>query len=151
MGNATYNQTPTLTDLMTTDLNSLANNTTNVGAVILDNTSNRYFYATFELYLATANLSAETNPAVELYLVPSGDGTNYADTGSDASTTDYPSPVYLVGIFGLQETSAVHRAVIERAVLSSLKYTPVVINASGQAFNAAGSTLKVGTYTDTVA
>ena len=151
MGNATYNQTPTLTDLMTTDLNSLANNTTNVGAVILDNTSNRYFYATFELYLATANLSAETNPAVELYLVPSGDGTNYADTGSDASTTDYPSPVYLVGIFGLQETSAVHRAVIERAVLSPLKYTPVVINKSGQPFNPAGSTLKVGTYTDTVA
>ena len=150
MGNAIYNQTPSLSNLMTTDLNSLANNTTNVGAVILDNTSNRYFYATFELYLATATLSAETNPAVELYLVPSGDGTNYADTGTDASTTDYPSSVYLVGIFGIQQTNLAHRAVLERVVLSPLKHTPVVINKTQAAFAATLNTLKVGIYTDSV-
>ena len=151
MGNATYNQSPSADQtLMSTDLNSLADDTTNVGVVILDNTSNRFYYATFELYLATANLSSATNPAVELYMVPSPFGTNYADTGTDGSTTDYPSPVYLVGIFGLQETSAVHRAVIERVVLSPLKYTPVVINKSSAAFNASGNTLKIGVYTDTI-
>ncbi len=150
MGNATYNQSPTLSDLMTTGLNALADDTVNVGSTIVDNTTNKYYYATFEIYLPIIDLSGTTNPALELYLVPSADGTNYADTGTDGGTTDYPSSVYLVGVFGIQETNAAHRAVLERVVLSPLKYTPVIINKTQAALAATLNTLKVGTYTDSI-
>lgn len=151
MGNSTYiapavQGTETL---MSTDLNSLADATVNVGAVLPDNTTNRYFYAEFELVLATVDLSAQTNPAVELYMVPSYDGTNYADVGTDASATVYPPTQYLVAVLGVAETSAAHRSVSPHIMMDPVKYTPVIINKTGVSFNAAGNTLKSKYYTVT--
>lgn len=153
MGNSTYiapavQGTETL---MSADLNSLANDAVNVGAVLPDNLSNRYFYAEFEIVLASVDLSAQTNPGVELYLVPSYDGTNYADVGTDASTTVYPPAQYLVAVLGVAETSAAHRAVSPHIMIDPLKYTPVVINKTGAALGAAGNTLKSKYYTPTTA
>ncbi len=153
MGNSTYiapvvQGTETL---MSTDLNSLADDTVNVGTVLPDNTSNRYFYAEFELVLTSVDLSAQYNPAVELYLVPSYDGTNYADTGTDASSTVYPPSQYLVSVMGVAETSAAHRAVSPHVILYPLRYTPVCINKTGAALASSGNTLKSKYYTATTA
>lgn len=153
MGNSTYiapvvQGTETL---MSADLNSLADDTVNVGVVLPDNTSNLYFYADFELVLASVDLSAQYNPAVELYLVPSYDGTNYADTGTDASSTVYPPSNYLVSVMGVAETSAAHMAVSPHIIIDPLKYTPVVINRTGAAFASAGNTLMSKYYTTTTA
>lgn len=153
MGNSTY-ISPVVQGtetLMSTDLNTLADDTVNVGTVLPDNTSNRYFYVEFELYLASVDLSAQTSPGVELYMVPSYDGTNYADTGTDASNSVYPPTQYLVCVLGVAETSAVHRAVSPHIIIDPLKYTPVVINKTGAAFAATGNTLKSKTYTTTTA
>ena len=149
MGNSTYIAPATsgTETLMSADLNSLANATTNVGAVVMDNTSNRYFYAEFELVLASLDLSAQVNPAVELYLVPSYDGTNYADTGTDASTTILPPSEYLVAVMGVVITNAAHLAVSPHILIDPIKYTPVVINKTGAALAAANNTLKVKYYT----
>ena len=135
--------------LMDTVLNSLADNTTNVGTVLPDNTSNRYFYAEFELVLASVDLSAKTNPGVELYMVPSYDGTNYADTGTDASATVYPPQQYLVCVMGVAETSAAHKAVSPHLLLDPLKFKVVAINKTGAALGATLNTLKIKTYTAT--
>lgn len=151
MGASNYDSTPSLTTYMDTDLNSLANNTTNIGGTTFDNTSNRDFYMAAELYLASVDLSAQTNPTVELYMVPSIDGSNYCDDGTDASATDYPPATTLVGVFSIQETSAAHRVGIEMFRLAPLKYTPVLINKTGAAFAASGNTLKMGPYTETTA
>jgi len=153
MGNSTYTVPGVqgTETLMSTGLNSLANDAVEVGSVLPDNATNRYFYAVFELVLATVDLSAQTNPGVELYLVPSYDGTNYADTGTDASTTVYPPAQYLVCILGVAETSAAHRAVSPHIIIDPFKYTPVVINKTGAALNAAGNTLKSKYYTTTTA
>lgn len=151
MGNSTYIAPAGEATLMSTDLNALANVTTNVGAVVIDNTTNRYFYAEFELILSSVDLSAQTNPAVELYLVPSYDGTNYADTGTDASTTVLPPAQYLAAVMGVAESSAAHRAVSAHIMLDPVKYTPVVINKTGAALGATTNTLKVKTYTVTTA
>lgn len=153
MGNSTYiapavQGTETL---MSADLNALANDAVNVGAVLPDNTSNRFFYAEFELVLTSVDLSAQTNPALELYLVPSYDGTNYADTGTDASTTVYPPAQYLVAILGVAESSAAHRAVAKHILIDPSKYTPVVINKTGAALAASGNTLKMKVTTPTTA
>ena len=153
MGNTTYiaPEVEGTESLMTTDLNALANNAVNVGAVLPDNTSNRFFYVKFELVLASVDLSGEDNPAVEVYMVPSYDGTNYADTGVDASTTVYPPAQYLVAVLGVAETNAAHRAVSPHILIDPLKYTPVVINKTGVALAATGNTLKSKYYTPTTA
>ena len=153
MGNSTYTAPATEGTelLMSTDLNSLADTAVNVGIVLPDNTSNRYFYAIFELILATVDLSSAANPALELYRVPSYDGTNYADTGTDASTTVLPPAQYLVAVLGVAESSAAHRAVSPHIMLDPTKYTPVVVNKTGAALNAAGNTLKSKYYTATTA
>lgn len=152
MGNSTY-IAPVVQgteELMATaTLDALADNAVNVGAVLPDNTSNRYFYAVFELELGSVDLTALSNPAVELYLVPSYDGTAYADTGTDASTTVYPPAQYLVAIMGVAKTSAVHRAVSPHVMLDPLKYTPVVINKTGAALATGGNSLKAKYYTVT--
>jgi len=162
MGISTYTAPATegTETLMSTDLNSLADNAVNVGVVLPDNSSNKYFYAEFELVLASVDLSAQlasvdlsaqTNPGVELYLVPSYDGTNYADVGTDASTTVYPPTQYLVCILGVAETSAAHRAVSPHIMFDPLKYTPVVINKTGAALAASGNVLKSKYYSVTTA
>lgn len=153
MGNSTYiapvvQGTETL---MSTDLNGLADATVNVGVVLPDNTSNRYLFAEFELVLASADLSAKTNPGVELYLVPSYDGTNYGDTGTDGSNSVYPPVQYNVCVLGVAETSAAHRAVSPHILLDPLKYTPVIINKTGATLAGAGNTLKSKYYTLTTA
>lgn len=151
MGNSTYTAPATegTETLMSTDLNSLADTAVNVGTVLPDNTSNRFFYTVLELVLASVDLSGETNPAVELYLVPSYDGTNYADVGTDASTTVYPPMQYFVAALGVAETSAAHLAVSPHIMLDPVKYTPVVINKTGAALASSGNTLKSKYYTVT--
>ncbi|NIT55419.1 MAG: hypothetical protein GWN00_04030 [Aliifodinibius sp.] len=151
MGEANYDSTPTLATYMTNGLDGLADNTTNVGGTIFDNSSNLDFYMCAELVLNSVDLSSETNPTVELYMVPSIDGTNYCDTGSDASSTDIPPASTLAGIFIIQETNASHRAGIEMFRIGPLKYTPVIINKTGQAFHATTNTLKMGTFSETTA
>lgn len=133
-----------LNTYMSADLNSLANVTTNIGVVLIDNTATKYRNLAAELYLATVDLSAATGLTVELYLVPSIDETNYVDDGTDASTTDLPPGSAHIGTFYIQKTSAIHRAAIVcNECLQALKYTPVLINKTGAAFNASGNTLKI--------
>jgi len=150
MGNSTY-IAPAVQgteELMATaTLDGLLNNAVNVGAVLPDNSSNRYFYAVFELELGSVDLSAQNNPAVELYMVPSYDGSAYADVGTDASTTVYPPTQYLVAVLGVAETSAAHRAVSPHIMLDPLKYTPVVINKTGATLATGGNSLKSKYYT----
>lgn len=153
-GDLNYSGAISLSTYMDTDLNSLASATTNVGATILDNTSNEHVNLVAEFYLASVDLSAQTNPTVELYLIPSADGTNYADTGTDASTTVLPSSKYLCGVFGFTPGTgaATHRSVIQMTdYMMNLKYTPVVINKLGVAMASSGNTLKIGTNTFNVA
>ena len=153
MGNSTY-LAPVVQGtetLMSTDLNSLADNAVNVGVVLPDNTSNRYFYMVLEAYLASVDLSAKTNPALEVFFVPSYDGTNYGDVGTDASTTVYPPQQYQVCVLGVAETSAAHRAISPHILFDPLKYTPVVINTTGAALAATGNVLKSKYYTVTTA
>lgn len=153
MGNSTHTAPTTQGTelLMDADLDSLADDAVNVGTVLPDNSTNRYFYGIFELELGSVDLSAQSNPAVELYLVPSYDWTAFADTGTDASTTVYPPAQYLVAVMGVAETSAAHRAVSPHIMLDPVRYTPVVINKTGAALASSANELKSKYYTATTA
>lgn len=137
---------------MSTNIATLGNDKSNIGATAIDNTTNRYFYAIFELVLAAVDLSASTNPSVSLYLVPSYDGTNYADDGTDDSTTLHPPQQYQVAAMGVDPGvgSIAHRAVSPHIMIDPIKYTPVIVNKTGQAFVSA-NTLKAKYYTPTTA
>lgn len=155
MSNAIYSAAPSLATIVDTDLNSLANNAIHVETgTIIDNTSNRFFHACAELYLASLDLSSQSNPAVELYMIPAVDGTNYCETGTDATTDEdqYPRATHLAGIFSAVPGSgaAVHRMGIEMFLIGPFKYEAVLINKLGVAFPASGNTLKIGTYTESM-
>lgn len=141
MGASTFIAPANEQTLMSADLNTLADAGVVTGAVIIDNTTNRYFYSIFELYLPAIDLSAEDNPAVELYLLPSYGGSNYADISTQ----------YLVSVMGVAETNAIHRAVSPHVLLDPIKYTPYIVNSTGQAFAGTLNTLKIKTYTSTTA
>lgn len=149
MADSTYTNPASETTLMSTNLNSLANDASNIGGTAIDNTSNRYFYSIFELSLASVDLNAQTNPACALYLVPSFDGTNYADDGTDASTTLHPPTQYLVAVMGVDPGAGAmaHMAISPHIMMDPLKYTPVLVNETGAGFAASGNTLKIKTYT----
>jgi len=153
MGNSTYIAPANEQTLMSADLNTIGSGKSNIGAVAIDNTTNRLFYGVFEIVLAAVDLSASTNPAVYLYLVPSYDGTNYADDGTDDSTTLHPPQQYQVAAMGVDPGvgSMAHRAVSPHIMLDPVKYTPVVVNDTGAALASSGNTLKMKTYGVTTA
>ena len=151
-GDILYSTWSALTTYLTTTLNSLANGAIDIGGTIIDNTSNKHHNLAAELYLATVDLSAQTGLTVELYLVPSIDGTNYVDDGTDASTTDLPPGSSYVGTFTIQKTHAAHRsAIVCKECLQALKYTPILKNSTGVAFASSGNILKMKTNSDQVA
>jgi len=134
----TWTTYDTIADVIATaDLNSLANDGTALGSVI-DNTSGKDLYIQFELYLASVDLSAQTNPAVNLYLIESLDGTNYADT----NTLAYKH----LATVGVAETSAAHREVSNVCVVPPGKFKINIENVTGAAFAATGNTLKYRTF-----
>jgi len=150
-GDILFSANSALDIYMSADLNALANVTTNVGAVVLDNRTNKHHHLMAEIYLVIIDLSAAVGLTVELYLVPSVDGTNYCDTGADASTTNLPPGSAHIGTFNIQKTNAIHRAAILcKECLQALLYTPVLINKTGAAFGAEGNILKIMTNSDNV-
>ena len=128
----------TTTDLVATaSLNSLADDGTVLGSEI-DNTTLKEFRVGIELYLASVDLSAETNPSVNLYLIESLDGTNFADTNVLAYK--------LAAMIGVAATSAVHREVFNPVIISPGKWKVNIENKTGAAFAATGNTLKYRVY-----
>ena len=80
--------TVSLTSLLTTSLNSLANDTTDDGGqTAINNETNLCTFMDLELTLASVDLSAQTNPAVWIYLIESVDGGTDFDTYTDGTAT----------------------------------------------------------------
>lgn len=134
--------------LMTTELNSLANGSGALGAEY-DNATNLYLYGLFEL-----NVTFGSNPTagnlVNLYLIPAPDGTNYDDAVTGASP-NAPSTMY-VGGFPVRAVTTEQKIPLGGPGIPNLvplpptKFKAFLINNSGQAFPASGSTLKMVPY-----
>lgn len=70
---------------LTTELNTLGIDANKLGAAIDFTTagSDRKLYLDVEIYLGSVDLSAQTNPAIYLWMLGRTDGTNFED-GSDS-------------------------------------------------------------------
>jgi len=111
-----WESSPSITSYETTDLNSLADGGTVTGDEI-DKDSGAY---------------------CPLYLVPSVDGTNYADTTNLSN--------YLIGVFALDAATTARREAVQMIPVPPGKFKLVIGNETGQAWASSGNTLGYRLY-----
>jgi len=135
-----------VTTVMSTELNALAQPTGKAISATIDNEmpSGTYQGDLFaDLELAVDFASAPTaGTVVELYLLPSIDGTVYPD----GSTSILPQSSLYVGGFAVRATTAAQVMVLRGIALPPGDYKYLVQNTTNQAFPATGSTLRQNTY-----
>lgn len=115
-------------NVLTTEIEAVADRDySDLGTTVLANQTNldRFFFA-----LLTIDFVSSPNNfgAVELYAVPSPDGTNYVDAGS----TIRPAPALRCGTFLLLNTGSPQLLVTSTFALLPLKYKFMIRNRSGQ-------------------
>lgn len=130
---------------LTTELNSLASGSVSALSAEVDNSTNKYRFSDLHLVLASAAFAG--SPAIDVYLVPTVDGTNYPDFDTAAS----PSIVnnnYYVGSITIKPTTAAKRGVLRGVLLPPGKYKWALRNSTTVALAASGNTLAERQYTE---
>jgi len=130
---------------LSTELNSLANNGNKLGSAIDFASANRKLYMDIEIYLASVDLSSQTNPAIHVWLLARTDGTNFED-GSD-SVTPARAPDKIVP---LREVNAAQR-VFARSLLTTPDQGKLLIkNKTGTSLASSGNTVKYRLYSQEI-
>lgn len=130
----------TQTSLLTTGLNSLANNALAISGAF-DNTVGQTGdgYTLCDLELVVTYGSAPTaNTGVTVWLLGSQDGTNYED--GDASTTPARLPD---AVFPLRAVTTAQRIIRRVSLPHGLMKALLLNDGTGQAMAASGNTLKI--------
>lgn len=135
---------PSATSHLTTELNSLANAGRKLGAAV---TTTRDQYMDVELSLAAQGSARSAGAAVELYLLPSVDGSNYA-YGADAGPD--PAGTHLAGLFQFDAATTARLDNVVGIFVPAGNWKLMVINRTGQAFAASANTLKYTLYDDVI-
>lgn len=149
---ATYKWTTpgSLTNYLTTELNSLANATTDLGSTVIDNQTDLNVYMDLELTLASFDLSAQTAPSVDIYIIESVDGGTDYDTATDAvsAAASYPASDKLLCSFALRlGTGAEAKTAVKSGlVIPPSKFKLLLLNRTGAAFASSGNVLAYRTY-----
>lgn len=134
--------TQAATSALTTELNSLANGSASAASAAIDNTSNLDLFMDLELNLAVQGSARSAGAIVSVYMVASLDGgSTYADVNTGVAE--------LVAVFPLDAATTARVAVRRGVALSPGLHKLVVLNGTGQAFAASGSTLRYRTYSIT--
>ena len=134
----------TIQTLLSTELNSLANNAAALG-VEFDNAVGLWLRASFILTVTFGSNPTAGNTC-DLYLIPTLDGTSYGDYTSGAS--GYAPGTSYVGGFPLQAKTTIQRLPLgigqQGAIeLPPSKFKVLLINKSGVAFPSSGSTVQM--------
>ena len=133
----------TATTELSTEFNSLANNAGTAASGAIDNTANLDIEGMCELTV-TFGSNPTADSTIDLYLIPSLDGTNYADYTS--GTTPVASLTHYIGSFVVKATTSAQRVTTRVFNLPATKFKLAAINKSGQAFPSSGSVLKLSTF-----
>jgi hypothetical protein len=125
----------TIATLLSTELNSLANNALNIGAAY--SSSGGYLLAELEL-VATFAGSPTAGTGVSVWFLRAIDGTNYEDGGTSL-TPSRPADVTIP-----VEVTASAQRITRRCLLPPGTWKPLLKNdGTGQAMAASGNTLKI--------
>lgn len=136
---------------MTTELDSLANNSVAYASTIFDNTINRDTDAWFSVTLGSATPS-QNAPVLDVYLLPlNADGQTYGDAPAGApgtQSTTIPSWGYKAATISFRSSTtaaALTGTAKVPAELGPMKYLIAVVDALGSALNSTGNTLQIST------
>ena len=131
--------------VLTTELNSLANAGRSAAGAEINNATNKDMYGQLELAV-TFGTAPSAGGYVEIYMVNALDGTNY----EDGSNTVDPGTHKLVDRIPVRAVTTAQRRTGRMLPLEPAKTKFLLVNGSGQAFPASGSTLTLYTTNRTV-
>ena len=133
-----------ISTLLSSGLDSLTN-TSRVISSAYDNTTNLDFYGDLELAIAyTSSAPSAGITVAQVYLLPTVDGTNYAEGSSSIA----PQSSLLVATFESRNgsTSAVEYLVATGIPLPPRSFKILLVNTSGKTLKSSGNTLKITPY-----
>lgn len=136
-----------VTIMDSTVLSALASNAWAVAAADYDNRANQNLYADVEVVLASA-ISTSAAPSIDLYCVPSLDGTNFPNPPGN-SATSVPS-TYFVGTIGATGSATWLRGAVRQIVLPNGIGRFYLQNRLGNALPAGANKLLLYPYTEQV-
>ena len=122
---------------LSTELNSLANDSNAITSTQVDNTTNRKTFIDVELYLASVDLSAQDNPAIYVWFLYEIDGTNQEDGAAAVNPAKQPDIV-----IPLREVSATQRVIIPNTIALPYEFDILLGNRTGAALASSGNTFK---------
>lgn len=129
----------TIVSVMTTELNSIANNASAISGAMGADATDANLYGDFEL-VVTYGTNPTVDTTIDLYLARSADGTNY----EDGSASVRPNPNAFAGSFPVRAVTTAQRIVVRDVPLPPGLWKAIITNnATGQTFAASGNTLKV--------
>jgi hypothetical protein len=126
---------------LSTELNSLANDTWCSLSAEIDNSTNGYMFADFEVNLAAAIFDG-ADAAVELYLVPSLDDTNFPTFLDSGSTDNQENNQYFIGSVTLSLDNEVHIHTLRGVELPPGKFKIGARNRTNIGLASSGNTVK---------
>jgi hypothetical protein len=139
---AKWNTPNAIQTIMSTELNSLANNANAIAGSAINNETGLGLFADF-LLTCTFAVSPTAETFLNLYLLPSLDGTNYPD----GSNTITPNSNCLIGALPVRAVNTVQRINLPKVALPPFHFLILVRNeATGAALSATGNTLVARTY-----
>jgi hypothetical protein len=97
---------------LSSDLDGDTNDTYSALSSEFDNSTNGYMFMDIEVYLASADFTTPggADMAVEIYVVPSVDGTTFPNYQASGTTTSQENNQYFVGSVTVEDVNGAVRA-----------------------------------------
>lgn len=127
-----YSQTAT--SILTTELNSLANNANTAASSAVDNTSALDLFVDLELVLAAQGSARSSGAIVSVFMVHALDGTNYDDVNETTAE--------LVAVFPLDAATSARRRTVRDVPVPPGLFKFFARNGTGQTLAASANTVK---------
>jgi hypothetical protein len=123
------------------DLDSLTDNEWTDLSDAIDNSTNKYVMVDIEIVLGSAAFTG-TDSMIEIYLVPSVDGTNYGDWTGNVTTDEQENNKYYVGQVTTSGATAAQRMTLREVKIPPGLYKYGFRSRAGVSLAASGNTVK---------
>ena len=124
----------------TQQLNSLTDNEYTDPSDEIDNSTTKYFQTDLRLVIASAAFTG-IDSGIELFLIPTVDGTNYPTWTGNGTTDEQENNPYFIGFVPFTGTTAAQAGVLQGIELPQGKFKFAARNRGNVALAASGNTI----------